>query len=115
MVSLCVQSMLLDFHMFYSLSVYGNHLTINWTKPLGWKGYMEHPPGAPFSPCPCDITSNFCDPSCCCDEVSYANSIFVVFYILMETVKSMRYASKKVKRKNLFSLAMISKQFNLFS
>lgn len=49
-------------------TVYGNHLTINWTKPSGWKGYMEHPPGAPFSPCPCDMASNFCDPSCCCDE-----------------------------------------------
>ncbi|KAK8401439.1 hypothetical protein O3P69_002898 [Scylla paramamosain] len=53
-------------------AVHGGHLTINWTQvgsvPLGWETHLDNPPGVPLAFCSCDLTSNFCDLSCCCDK-----------------------------------------------
>nr|XP_053647141.1 tectonic-2-like [Cherax quadricarinatus] len=52
--------------------VHGEHLTVNWTE-AGTKGsaaesHLEDPAMKPLAPCPCDLTSNFCNPNCCCDK-----------------------------------------------
>ncbi|MPC08831.1 Tectonic-2 [Portunus trituberculatus] len=58
--------------------VHGGHLTINWTQvgslPIGWETHLDNPPGVPLAFCSCDLTSNFCDLSCCCDKDCYITS-----------------------------------------
>ncbi|XP_042218474.1 tectonic-2-like isoform X2 [Homarus americanus] len=51
---------------------HGEHLAINWTEAdivgSSTESHMENPAVKPLSPCPCDLTSHFCDPHCCCDK-----------------------------------------------
>ncbi|XP_069173381.1 tectonic-2 isoform X2 [Procambarus clarkii] len=53
-------------------AVHGEYIAVNWTE-VGSRGsttesHLEDPAVKPLAPCPCDLTSNFCDPHCCCDK-----------------------------------------------